>query len=89
VLEQMKAANNGDTNGGLLVTCLLDDPSGPPPFEHPQLKGRIKWAELAGWTEGREYQAGLSSVPAALVTPQCPAEVFGFLLADLPAGTVY
>lgn len=86
------------SNGGLIVTFLLDEPSGPLPFVQPPPAAataaaagssaggaaRCKPSAVVCWDDGRDYGAGLRPVPAVLVDEGCPAEVFEFVATDQP-----
>lgn len=82
-------------NGGLIVTFLLDEPSGPLPFMQQAATAAAPAAGSSGssaarcrpgavvtWDDGRDYGVGLRPVPAVLVDEGCPAEVFEFLTVD-------
>jgi hypothetical protein len=94
VLEQMKQLYTLNSNGGLIVTFLLDEPSGPLPFVQPPAAAaaatdgssgsaaRCRLRAVVGWDDGRDYGVGLKPVPAALVDKGCPIEVFEFVTVD-------
>lgn len=100
VLEQMKQLYTLSNNGGLIVTFLLDEPSGPLPFTQQPLAptaaaaaatagssrgaAKCKLSAVVQWDDGRNYGIGLTPVPAALVDAGCPAEVFEFVTVDQP-----
>lgn len=100
VLEQMKQLYTLSSNGGLIVTFLLDEPSGPLPFVQPPPAAagtaaatgsssaggaaRCKPSAVVCWDDGRDYGAGLRPVPAVLTDEGCPAEVFEFMATDQP-----
>jgi hypothetical protein len=98
VLEQMKQQYTLQGNGGLIVTFLLDEPSGPLPFMQQPAAAAAAVSPAAGssgssaarcrpgavvaWADGLDYGVGLRPVPAVLVDEGCPAEVFEFLSVD-------
>jgi len=98
VLEQMKQLYTLSGNGGLIVTFLLDEPSGPLPFVQQQQQqragaaavaaasssGRCKPSAVVLWDDGRDYGVGLRPLPGELVDEGCPAEVFEFLTGEQP-----
>ncbi len=86
-LETLKALDGSLAhagNGGLIVTCLLDESArlGQLPFAPA---GISLPAAVAGFDDGRGLEEGLAAVPAALVDEGCPASVWSFLLADAAA----
>lgn len=74
----MQRQHSALSNGGLIVTCLLDEPSATAlPFVNPTT-GCSTPAAVASFEDGRDYTAGMP-VPQALVSDSCPATVFEFL----------
>jgi hypothetical protein len=59
----------------MMVTCLLEEPTGAP-FLTPS--GRIAPPVVASFLGGRDYGEGVP-VPAALLADGCPPEVWSFL----------